>query len=367
MEEDEPASDTDTTYGEPPAQSVKQIKPAQATASPIFKTTGKSVNAVEVKYAVDKLAYNDVLLQKPIIKKGIAIARKQGLSGTDGSVLAQVLEDPELFAQLASSLGANSANASELQEVLEIIQPSMAFGAMIGSFKYAITDSFVRGEMDDSPGSIGKSLFDKLGGAISIVDISAKKNYSISNYLNVVPAAVVTDVPDVKSVFEMTEYCKKLIKQAEVKPSMIGNTLIANYQSTGVRFEIPVKQGIDKNGKPDDGLLYLHCLFNNKWDDFTSKTYNPKNKIFLEMYYSHDLDKIVPAAITKNKGLLGFNGFFVGFRLKDEQGRFVTYAIKSINQNYTIDEGMFKLPAGYPIMTQEALNAEVLKKLGLDK
>ena len=363
--QEESTSVTDTTYEEHSDQIEKHMAPEAAPTAPKFEKTGKIVKAVEVKYAVDKLAYIDALLQKTVIVKGIALARKQGLSGTDRLVLVQVLEDPKLFAQLAGALSSNSANASELKDVYEILRPSITFGAMIGSFKYNITNTFIRGEMDDAPGSIGKSLFDKLGGAVSIVDIGAKKNYAISNYLNVIPAAVVTEVPDVKSVFEMTEYCKNLIKHSQVKSSIVGKALIANYQSTGVRFEIPVKPGINENGKPDDGLLYLHCLFNNNWDDFESKNYDPKYKIYLEMYYSHDLDKMVPDAITKNKGLLGFDGFFVGFKLKDEQGRFVTYAIKDINPNYTMDEGMFKLPVGYPIMTQVALNAEILKKMGL--
>ncbi|MBB6499256.1 hypothetical protein [Pedobacter cryoconitis] len=360
-----PDSSSNTMENNGPSPAENQDAPVNKAVQPAFPKTGKTVNAVGITYSVDLLANSSALLQKPVIIKGLKIAKSQGITGTDREILKRVLEDPQLFGQIGAQLSNDPANAAGLNEVLDILRPAQTFGPLAGDFHYYITNNYIRAELADSPNSIGKKLFDNLGGVITIVDLRAKKSYAISNYLNIVPAAVVEQLENFQYAFGLADYYKKILNQTDIHPSLIGPKLFGKYQASGVRLELPVKPGIGKDGKPDDSMLYLHCVFNGKWEDLENKNYNPKYKLYLEMYYSHELDKLIPPAITQGKGLLGINGFFVGYTLKDENGRQVSYGIKSIDPSTAVDEGLLTLPAGYPEMTHEELETRILKKLGL--
>ena len=358
-------SSNQTAVNNDSSPAENQDSPVNKAVQPVFPKTGKMVNAVGVTYSVDLLANSQALLQKPVIIKGLKVAKSQGITGTDREILKRVLEDPQLFGQIGARLSNDPANTAGLNEILDILRPAQTFGALAGDFHYYLTNNYIRAELLDSPNSIGKKLFDNLGGVITIVDINAKKSYAISNYLNIVPAAVVEKMESFQYAFGLADYYKKILNQPDIHPALTGPKIFGKYQANGIRLELPVKPGIGKDGKPDDSMLYLHCVFNGKWEDLENKNYNPKYKLYLEMYYSHELDSFVPQAITQGKGLLGVNGFFVGYTLKDENGRQVSYGIKSIDSNTAVDEGLLTLPAGYPEMTHEELEARILKKLGL--
>jgi len=332
---------------------------------PPFIKTGKTVAATTAFFGIDTEDAWKKLLQAPVVQDYISRLRRKGVTGTDKEVLTRGMQHSEDYTDIQAELQAKYGDQVETFKP----SPSLIFAALLNTYKYVMTPNYIRAELgsidtlNGQGGDLAGGLINALApGAVTIIDIKAKKMYAVANYLGVLPAAIQEDISGFQDVFGLAAYFKKYMQQPGIKINPVGHKTFHGYNATAVNLEIPVKPTVDENGKPSDGLLFLHTLLSNSSLDLAGKHYDPSYKLYLETYYSHDLDASIPATITADKNVLHVDGFYIGSVLKDEKGNQVVYAIQKIDPRTQIDEGMFLIPPGYEKMTDAQFRQKVDEK-----
>lgn len=325
------------------------------------------VKATTITFGIDTDEDWANLLKNPMIQDIIGRLRQKGVTGTDKQVLmtAEQHQDdyPDIMADMRAKYG-NSASAATIKPA-----PSMVFSAFLSDYDYVITSDHIRAEIGKGDTAAGQSAIANAmvnafaPGAVTIVDVKNKMSYTVANFLGILPAAIEEDISNYQDVFGLAAYFKKYTHQPSLRLLPLGNKTFHGYNANVVGMEIPVTPTVDDNGKPSDGLLYLHALLSGHMEDLAAKRYDPSYKLYLETYYSHDLDASIPPAVRSDKNVLHVDGFYVGSVLKDEKGNQVVYNIKRVDPNTRLDEGLFLIPDGYEKMTHAEFKEKIKEKL----
>lgn len=332
---------------------------------PQFPKTGKMLTATTATFGIDTDEAWSAMLKAPIVQDYISRLRQKGLTGTDKEVFTRAMQHSEDYGDIQADLQAKYGN----METTFKPSPSLMFAALLNTYQYVMTADHIRAELgktdtlNGQPGDLAGGLANALApGAVTIIDIKTKKMYAVANFLNVLPAAIEEDISSFQDVFGLAAYFKKYMRQPDIKIQPMGHKIFHGYKANAVNLEIPVTPVVDEDGKPSDGLLFLHTLLSTGTMDFMNKHYDPSYKLYLETYYSHDLDGKIPATITADKNVLHVDGFYIGSVLKDEKGNQVVYSIQKIDPNTQIDAGMFLLPTGYEKMTEAQFRQKIDEK-----
>jgi len=335
-----------------------------APQAPKFPVTGTMVKATKIVFGID--AENDwlTLLKNPMVQDYISRLRQKGVTGTDREVLMTAIQHPDAYSDIVTDMRGKYGASANLKPM-----PSLIFSVFFNEYDYVISSDHIRtefGKPDTSGGqpAFGGALVQALApGAVTLIDINARQSYAIANYLGIVPAAIIEDLTSFQDAFGLTNYFKKYMHQPNIKLQPMGHTMFHGYNANVVRMEIPVTPTTDEKGKTSDGLLFLHSLLSGHMEDIGGKHYDPAYKLYLETYFSHDLDASIPKAVTSDKTILDVDGFYVGSLLKDENGNQVVCDIRHVEPNIAVDAGQFMIPDGYPKMTHAQFHQKVQEKL----
>ena len=335
-----------------------------APQPPEFVKTGKIVKATTATFGIDTENDWNALLKNPIVQEYISRLRQKGLTGSDKSVLTQGMKDQEAYADIESDMRAKYGNVKNTLKP----GPALTFAAFMSNYDYIMTNDFIRAEISTRDTANGPSLAATMmqafaPGSVTIVDVRAKKMYAVANYMGILSAAVGDDISSFQDAFGLAAYFKKYMQAPGLKLQSIGSSTFHGYHASAVRLEIPVTPTTDEDGQKSDQLLYLHSMLSGTFTDLVGGKYDPTYKLYLETYYSHDLDGKIPPAITGDKNILHVDGFYIGSVLKDEKGNQVSYSIKGIDPNTMIDEGMFIIPASCEKMTHTQFKQKIQDKL----
>jgi hypothetical protein len=250
-------------------------------------------------------------------------------------------------------------------EIQQKFQTASLFEAMVlASTSVLITDNYIKstvkgiGATDQKPIFLVGFQIDGFG----LVDIQNNTSKNVGTMLGV-PYTMVDPDFNVNSIFNMAKIGEQYIKKEGAKSEVVLNKKAFGYNCNIARVIAPVKPAKKGPNSTDDSSLWFHCLLNNNFDDLLNKNYNPKYQIVIELYYTHDLDKILPKSLISQKNKLNVDGYFIGAIIRDEAGHGVTYNLQDIKLLQKIDSGEFQIPSGYPIMTQDELTNKVLEKM----
>ncbi|AWG22492.1 hypothetical protein FFWV33_13625 [Flavobacterium faecale] len=325
-----------------------------------FPKTGKFDLGSKLTYAVDY----DFFLQHSLGQKAIAIARKNGFTGTNKEVFNNARTDSTTVTKIWTELmkGPLPADALEIQKKFQI---AATFEAMaLASTSVLITNDFVKSTIKGIGSSKQKPIF-LVGFQIdgfSLVDLQQNAAKTVGTIMGVNYTLIEKDF-NVGSLFAMAKLAEKNIEKKGATSEVILNQKAFGYNCNVARIIIPVQPEQERKNHVDNSSLWFHCLLNVNFDDLVNTNYDPKYKIIMELYYTHDLDNVLPKALTTQKNKLNAGGYFVGAILKDEAGNGVTYKMENFKALQKIDKGEFQIPAGYPIMTQEELNVKILEAM----
>lgn len=339
----------------------KKAKEAIPEQKPIeFPKTGKFDLASKLTYAVDY----DFFLQHQLGKKAISIARNKGLTGTDKEVFDKARIDTILVKKIWNELMLTNL-PPDAQEIEQKFQTAGVFEAMVlASTSVLITDKYIKSTINGIGASKQKPLF-LVGFQIDgfgLVDLKNNTSKNVGTLMGV-PYTMIDPDFNVNSIFSMAKLGEEYIKKEGAKSEVILNKKAFGYNCNIARVIAPVKPVKKGTNSTDDSSLWFHCLLNNNFDDLLNKNYNPKYQIVVELYFTHDLDNILPKSLTSQKNKLNVDGFFVGAIVRDEAGHGVTYNLQDIKPFQKVDSGEFQIPPGYPTMTQDELTAKVLEKM----
>jgi hypothetical protein len=333
---------------------------------PQFPVTGNMVRATRIDFGVDADEDWANLLKNPAVQDFISRVRQRGVTGTDKEVLFTAMQHSEeyddILGDLRAKYGTSAAAAFKPM-------PSLVFSALLMEYDYVISSDHIRaelgkaGETASQQGLAGAFVNALAPGAVTLVDLNVNKSYAIANYLGILSAAVVDDISNYRDAMGLTAYFKKYMHQQNIKLEPLGHKELHGYNASVFRMEIPVTPTTDDNGKQNDGLLFLHSLLSGHSEDIGTKHYDPTYKLYLETYYSHDLDADIPLKVLTDKNPVSEAGFYVGSILKDEKGNQVIFDIKKIEANLQIDAGQFMIPTGYEIMTHAEFHEKIRAKL----
>jgi len=332
---------------------------------PVFPVTGKKVKVTTASFAVDTEEDWNNLLKNPVVQDLISRLRQRGVTGTDKEVLTKAMQNQDAYADIQADMRAKYGNAAISYKP----GPALVFAAFLSSYDYVMSPAYIRAEIGKTDSTGGQGGFAGAlangfaPGITTIIDINAKKSYTVANFLNILPAAIVEDLSSFQDAFGLSAYFRKYLHQPEIRMQALGHTNFHGYSANVVGVEVPVTPVTDDNGKQSDGLLYLHSLLSGNTGDLATKHYDPSYKLYVETYYSHDLDAMIPSPITADKNILHVDGFYVGSVLKDEKGNKVVYALQHIDSDRYLDEGMFLIPDGYEKMTNAQFKEKLREKL----
>jgi hypothetical protein len=321
------------------------------------------VKAFRVNFSIDTDGDWAELLKNPMVQDFISRMRAKGVAGTDRQVLNTYMAHPDTYSDIINEMRPKYGANAYIKPM-----PSLVFSVFFNEYDYVITNDHIRAEFakpDTAAGepAYGGALVQAFApGAVTLVDINARKSYAIANYLGIIQASVVDDITSFQNEFGLANYFKKYTHAPDIKVQPIEHTTFHGYNANVVRMEIPVVPTTDENGKSSDGLLFLHSLLGNT-QDIGTKHYDPSYKLYLETYYSHDLDASIPKALTGDKTILNVDGFYVGSVIKDEKGNKVVFDIRRVEPGITVDAGLFVIPDGYPVMTHEQFKQALRDKL----
>jgi hypothetical protein len=355
------------TTGQGTSPQSNNIQPAgdKTPQPPQFPKTGILVKATTVIFGIDSDEDWANLLKNPMVQDFISQLRQKGVTGTDKEVLTIAMQHSDAYSDIISNMRAKYGNTATFIKPF----PSLVFSVFFSEYDYIISKDFIRAELgkgdtsNRQPG-IAATLINGLApGATTIIDVKARKSYTVANYLGILPAAIEEDISSFQDAFGLATYFKKYMHQPGLKLQPLGHKTFHGYNTSVVTMEIPVTPTTDDNGKPSDGLLYLHSLLSSHMEDISAKHYDPSYKLYLETYYSHDLDASIPAPVISDKNILHVDGFYVGTILKDENGNQVIYDIKKVDTNSRTDEGQFQIPDGYEKMTHAQFREKLKEKL----
>lgn len=325
-----------------------------------FPKTGKFDLASKLTYAVDY----DFFLQHQLGRKAIAIARNKGLTGTDKEVFDKARIDSVLVKKIWNELMLTNL-PSDAQEIEQKFQTAGVFEAMVlASTSVLITDKHIKSTINGIGATNQKPLF-LVGFQIDgfgLVDLQNNTSKNVGTLMGV-PYTMIDSDFNVNSIFSMAKLGEDYMQKEGAKSEVILNKKAFGYNCNIARVIAPVKPVKKGTNNTDDSSLWFHCLLNNNFDDLLNKNYNPKYQIIVELYFTHDLDNILPKSLTSQKNKLNVDGFFVGAIVRDETGHGVTYNLQDIKPFQKVDSGEFKIPPGYPTMTQDELTAKVLEKM----
>jgi len=354
----------------PDQSTARQTTAAHPTAAstpqpPQFPVTGKMEKATTVVFGIDTDEDWANLLKNPMVRDFIGRLRQKGVTGTDKQVLMTAEQHQDDYTDIMADMRSKYGNQAAAIKPA----PSMVFSAFLSDYDYVITSDHIRVELGKNDSATGQSaianaLLNGIApGAVTIIDVKNKMSYTVANFLGILPAAIEEDISNYQDVFGLAAYFKKYTHQPSLRLLPLGSKSFHGYKANVVGMEIPVTPTVDDNGKTSDGLLYLHSLLSGNMGDLSMKHYDPSYKLYLETYYSHDLDGSIPATVTSDKNVLHVDGFYVGSLLKDEKGNQVVYNIKRVDPNTRLDEGLFEIPAGYEKMTNAEFKEKIKEKL----
>ena len=346
------------------AGSATAPQPPQPPQPPQFPITGTLVKATKIAFGIDTEDDWVTLLKNPMVQDYISRLRQKGVTGTDREVLQAAMQHPDTYSDISADMRGKYGASANLKPM-----PSLVFSVFFNEYDYVISSDHIRaelgkaGEMASQQGLAGAFVNALAPGAVTLVDLNVNKSYAIANYLGILSAAVVDDISNYRDAMGLTAYFKKYMHQQNIKLEPLGHKVLHGYNASVFRMEIPVTPTTDDNGKQNDGLLFLHSLLSGHSEDIGTKHYDPTYKLYLETYYSHDLDADIPLKVLTDKDPVSEAGFYVGSILKDEKGNQVIFDIKKIEANLQIDAGQFMIPTGYEIMTHADFHEKIRAKL----
>lgn len=325
-----------------------------------FPKTGKFDVASKLTYAVDY----DFFLQNSLGQKAIAIARREGLTGTNKEVFDTARMDSTMVKKIWEDLMSQQLPA-DAQEIQQKFQTASTFEAMVlASTTVLITEKYIKSTINGIGATNQRPLF--LVGfdidGFGLVDLQTNTSKNVGTLMGV-PYTMIDPDFNVNSIFSMAKLGEDYLKKEGAKSEVILNTKAFGYNCNVARVIAPVKPVKKGTNSTDDSSLWFHCLLNGNFDDLLRKNYNPKYQIVIELYFTHDLDNILPRSLKSQKNKLNVDGFFIGAIVRDEAGHGVTYKLQEIKPLQKVDSGEFQIPAGYPIMTQDELTAKILDKM----
>ena len=326
-----------------------------------FPKTGKKVSSTRLIYGVDY----DFVLKDPVGQMALKIARREGVTGTDAQVLNKTRANSQLLAKIWQELGQKKLPSSSKN-----FQDRYAVSGFFESFALPgltveMTDNFIKTKTNTIPGLASKGA---LGTALSIdvveiVDLDKNTSNLVGS-----GRGVLFNVPKkdfaVENIFALADMTKKQLKEEGAKSEVTLNKEAFGYLCNIVKIEVPVRPKKKASGKNNDSLLYMHSLLTNKSQDYINKNYNSRFKNVITLYYTHDLDNILPPAVVSSQNMTNVAGYFVAATITDENGLGVTYKLQNIAVNQEIDTGEFQIPAHYPVMTMEEMSKKVAATMG---
>lgn len=327
-----------------------------------FPETGKKVNAAILEYGYNLEKDIETLAAHPNGKKLAAECRKYGLSGSDKEVIAAYLENPQLIAKMSAKAEEESEEDYDISDNLKL-SPAMLVKAFVGTFIYTYTPNYTRVELqkEEQPNSIMQMI----GSSVVILDMEANVSYSLINTFGV-KAAITSPINNETNELGFSDYFLKLYNTPDAKVSKRTDKYSA-YNCQVHLIEIPVREGKDKEGKPDHTLHSLHQMLSGDFSPESEKvTYSPDAKIFIEAFFTEDLKNKLPKAITQNmKQAQKTPGVMVAYKIKDERGNEVIYELKKILFDQLVDEGQFIIPTGYEKMTDEQFQEKLKSQFSI--
>jgi hypothetical protein len=327
----------------------------------VFPLTGKLTKTVVLIYGMDYDKDLQKIINAPGGKATIKIARTKGLKGTDLEVMKALMQNPKLFDDIQKQTD-NQFNGNDNEEE-SFSCPSFVFNMFVGAPKYTISSNYIRSDIQASENG-QTSLAGMFGGnPVGLVDLKNNIQYAIMNSMGM-QVAVTSPIKDY-SLAGMTSQFQSLFKIQGVTGKISSGTL-NQYPCTVTALEIPVKPTIGKDGKQDDGLLFVHSMLSGNMDDVSNKKYKSSYKIFLQTYYTTTLNSSLPNEITNATAKLqNQQGILAGFKIKDEKGNEAIYMLKEVQLNKETDQGLFQIPQGYEIMTSDEFGKKLKAKFKL--
>jgi hypothetical protein len=307
---------------------------------PVFEKKGFKLATKQVVYGVDYT----FLLAYQGSSEVIAMGRTAGLTGTDSDVLRGIRANPTLYAK-AERVFREKLTARDLAKLDTEIRISGGMeGFAFPLTQVLITDKYLKSQ--PMPGT--KSMVSEGLGmyGVGLANLQRRTSQTVGTFMGV--SALLTDATfNLDTIFGLATLTKEQLSQQNATTKVILGQQWGTYRTNMIHIEIPVE---DEGGNP----LY----------DMLSGGHQPKRsgkKILIDLHYTHDLDKQLPAGLAVHKNKLNVDGFFVGAHLYTDKKTGCIFKIQSITPYADTYESEFIAPSGYPQMTDEQLAMAILK------
>jgi len=300
----------------------------------------------------------------------VKLAREKGLEGSDEAILIQLMDiknaalAEEIKDKVRAQFPGGNKNISESGMQANpawggLSLPSLSLQAFMGKMDIWFGHEQVKFTIQKGSSAL-QEAFDLQ--TASIVDLEHQKAYSICKAFGL-QYTMVDPFTNFMSSMLSKELLESQMHMPHVKLERGPSLLFGKYQVSSIRITLPVT---------GDSMMYIHCLLNNRWEEYQSggKNFNPNYQLVWEVYFTNDLDPILPDKVkllnqANALGNLGIKGQFVGFSLQDEEKNAAVYWLNVLNKDLQLDRGQFQIPPDYPVKTQEEVDKMMRQKFGM--
>lgn len=386
--------------------SPQQLPPPQ----PIdFPKTGETTEGTHCTYQwiLDTAKIVQAISATEQGKYAFSLARQKGLNGTDEQLFQQLLkpENSKVMEDIEQEVEAKfpdktapagyekkqwSNGSWEGEGMIPATNPdpgnnpawggvsipSLYFSTWGGNASIWLTDRYIKDELMNNNGDMPTILALYGTQATEILDLEKMITYSIGSVLGVKFTTIQPmDGSDNDSsgfrILHTIGVAKSFWPVPGIKYEQGKAGKFGPYHTVSEKLVIPVQPFTDPaTGKRSDALLIFHDVLSGRHDSGPEPDhhhYDPSYKIIYEYYFTHDIDKDLPAGLLARYNDLGLGdkGFCIGVKIEDEDGNSADYRLTSIEPGQKIDKGQFQVPSDYPVMTQAQLQEAIKKQFSL--
>jgi hypothetical protein len=313
--------------------------PKSPVKPPVFEKSGFKLATKQLLYGVDYTFLLGYAGGADVVFMG----RNAGLTGTDGEVLRGIRVNPTLYAK-AETIFRTKLQPRDLVK----LNTNMTVSGTMEGFAFPLTQVLVTDKYIKSqpmPGT--KTLVSEGLGtyAVGLVNIPGRISQTVGTFMGV-PALLTDTIFNLDSIFGMATLTREQLSKQKATSKVVLGQRWFNYRTNVVQITIPVE---DEGGNP----LY----------DMLSGGHQPKRfgkLIHIDLHYTHELDRQLPAGLVAHKNKFNVDGLFVGAHLYTDQKTGCVFKLQSITPYPNTYESEFLVPAGYPSMTDEQLAKAML-------
>ncbi len=313
-----------------------QAQKSETSPTLEFSKSGKKEPATNLIYRIDFLT----ALTGEARAKLVQLGRKEGLEGTDQQIINGILNSPSAMQQAFAFIEGLSPT-SENKRMQANLQAALTFqGLAFPGYSIRIGTDHLRAE------SLGASY---LGQAVrnemvGLGYFKQRKSLGVGFFLNL-PVSIKDDGFKIDSLFGLQDYLKQTQEKNPPTVTIVRNANWDGYASTVVRLEF--KTPIDESTSQPT-VFTIHALLVGG-----ETPYDPKKRVFIDLYYTPALYAVVPPDIRAFKSNFNIDGLFYGFKMYTEKNIGYGYKVSEIIQNASIFAGEMVVPPGFPEMTAE--------------